>query len=179
MDDEGLKMPPPQKAGVIDLDHPYRGKIGDAELIEKYKGVMIGLDGDYRLPLDLKNAVEKVGEDFVKYAEENGIDLAKYGFDINNDGKVGPQEAGSGCLALTLEHGRRDVKGKPNRVVSILRPDGSFEVLRAIKGENWRAAEQILGDTWPNLVSKPTNTKEADDAFLNRYNVNNASLLRE
>jgi hypothetical protein len=177
MEDEGLKMPPPPKTGVIDLDHPYRGRIGDEALMQKYKNVIIGLDGDYRLPLDLKQAVEKVGQDFVKYAETNGIDLAQYGFDINGDGKVGMYEAGSGCAALALDHGRRDVKGKPNRVVSVLRADGSFEVLRALKGENWRAAEQILGDTWPDQVKTPTNTKEADAAFLGRYKSSNSSLI--
>lgn len=172
---DGLQV---KKAGVIDTEHAYKGKIGDDAIVAKYKGVIIGLNGDYRLPLDLKAAIEKVGHDFLKYAEDNGIDLAQYGFDINGDGKVGPQEAGSGCCALALDNGRRDVRGKPNQVVSIFRPNGEFEVLRALKGENWRAAEQILGDTWPDQVKTPTNTAEADKAFLGRYNSGNDLLLK-
>ncbi|MDP9128382.1 MAG: hypothetical protein M3N08_09015 [Pseudomonadota bacterium] len=169
--------PQPKKQGVIDTEHPYTGRIGDDALALKYKGVKIGLNGDYRAPMDLRTAIEEAGKAFIAYAEANHIDLSQYGFDINGDGKVGPREAGSGCAALALEHGKQDVRGKKDQVVSIYQ-DGRFEVLRPLKGENWRVAEQILGDTWPDEVKKPTNTPEADKAFLSRYSSGNDGLIR-
>lgn len=168
-----------KKSNVIDTEHPYTGRIGDDALVEKYKGVLIGLNGDYRLPLDLKTSIEKVGQEFLKYAEDRGIDLVQYGFDINKDGKVNAFEAGSGCAALALDHDKKDVRGKKDQIVSVFRSGGVFEVLRPLKGESWRAAEQILGDTWPDQVSKPTNTPEADKEFLRRYSTGNSTLIKE
>jgi hypothetical protein len=165
--------------GVIDFDHPYQGRIGNDEVANKYKGKKVGFNGDYKVPKDLQEAIEQAGQEFLKYAEENSIDLVAYGFDINGDGKVGHFEAGSGCAAFALEHGMRLQPGKAKEEIASIFNDGNFVIKKALKGENWRAAEQILGDNWPHQVKKPTNTEAADKAFVSQYKTSgNAGLIR-
>lgn len=157
------------KQGAIDFDHPYKGRIGGDEITAKYRGKKVGLNGDYKVPKDFQDAIEQAGRELIKYAEDNNIDLVSLGFDINRDGKVGHFEAGSGCCAFALEHGKRTVPGKGKEEVVSIFNDGNFVIKKALKGENWNAAEQILGDNWPHMVKNPTNTEDADKAFLRQY----------
>jgi len=160
---------PPKKRGAIDFDHPYKGRVGNDEMAAKYKGKKIGFNGDYKVPKDFQDAIEEAGRKLMKFAQENGIDLVSLGFDINGDGKVGHYEAGSGCCSFALEHGKRQVPGKGKEEVISIFNDGNFVIKKPLRGENWRAAEQILGDNWPNQVKTPTNTEEADKDFLRKY----------
>jgi len=168
----------PGKRGVIDFDNPYKGRVGDDELTNKYKGKKVGFNGDYKVPKDFQDAIEATGAEFLQYAEDNGIDLVAYGFDINGDGAVGPKEAGAGCTAFALEHGMRIPPGKTREEIASIFNDGHFTIRKALKGENWKAAEQILGDNWPHEVKKPTNTDEADKEFVSKYKASgNSGLL--
>ena len=169
---------PPRKAATIDFNNPYRGRVGNDEMAAKYRGKKIGFNGDYKVPKDFQDAIEEAGKKLIDYAQERGIDLVTLGFDINKDGKVGHYEAGAGCTSFALEHGKREVPGKGREEIISIFNDGNFVIKKPLAGENWRAAEQILGDNWPTQVPNPTNTEEADKDFLRKYTAGgNANLI--
>jgi hypothetical protein len=167
----------PEKRRTINAVTPYKGRIGGDELIVAYKGKKIGFNGDYKVPKDFQEAIEEAGRTLLLYAENNNIDLITLGFDINKDGKVTVYEAGSGCTAFALEHGKVSVPGKKEEIVSVFN-DGNFVIKKPLSGENWRVAEQILGDNWPHHVPNPTNTEDADKAFARKHStIGNEGLL--
>ncbi len=173
---EGVVIP--QKKGVIDFANPYRGRVGNDDMASRYGGKKIGLNGDYKVPKDFQEAIIEAGKALMKYAADKGIDLVALGFDINKDGQVGYYEAGAGCTAYALEHGKRQVPGKGKEEVISVFNDGRFVIKKPLLGENWRAAEQILGDNWPSQVPNPTNTEDADKDFLRKYtSTGNSSLI--